>query len=532
MPHDRHDRERRIPIAVALLTTAIFLGTAPGRIPFPDDEIVFQTTQALWEDGTLEIPGIDKRSGELKGQARGTFGWATGVDGRRYGFFGHGLSWVALPLYGLAKATAPIVPPLWRHAIRPDHHAFHRRDPRSDWTRLVVSLTNCVLTGLTAGLLCAFVRRLGFGLRAAALTSLAYALGTLAWPFTRTFLSEPLSALCLLFAAHGVTRWHQARGRGGRAGEGWLALAAVAVGFSPHVHVLNLSAWPCLLGYVLWPLWKEGRLAAIARARRPIVVAVAIALAGLALLGVDQYLRFGSPLETGRLGRYASFVPPWIGLVALLVAPGRALFLYAPAVTLGLFGLGELRRRLPVVAGFALAMVALRWLTISTRSDWFGGWALGPRHLVPVLPFAVLPLACLWQRFFTAMRPGGRALVVAGHLAAIGLCAYLSLYSIFEWMFKLSIDPEIAASGLRMIDASHWWPSASPIAGFHTLGVDVLLVGAVHLAERGEPTLLAAFAVVLAVGLAAAVILIRDLVRASDPVAAALTPAGGASARR
>lgn len=514
--------ERRVPIAVALLTTTIFLGTAPGRIPFPDDEIVFQTTQALWEDGTLEIPGIEKRSGELKGQERGTFGWALGVDGRRYGFFGHGLSWVALPAYGLAKATFPLVPPLWRHAIRPDHHAFHRRDPLADWTRLCVSLTNCVVTGLTAALLCAFVRRLGFGLRAAALTALAYALGTLAWPFTRTFLSEPLSALCLLLAAFGITRFHQARAAAGArasAGSRWLWIAAVAAGFAPHVHVLNLSAWPCLLGYVLWPLWREGGRAALVRARRPLVVAVAIALVGVALLGLDQHLRFGSPLETGRLGRYSDFVAPWIGLVALLVAPGRSLFVYAPAVTLGLFGLGELRRRLPTIAAFALAMVALRWLTISTRSDWFGGWALGPRHLVPVLPLAILPLAALWQRFFTTMRPGGRALVIAGHLAAVAVSAYLSAYSIFEWMFKLSVDPEISASGQRMIDLSHWWPSASPLAGYHTLKTDLLIVGAGHLAERGDPSLLIAFGFVGALGLAAAVVLVRALIRARDPVA-------------
>ncbi|MEZ4450240.1 MAG: hypothetical protein R3B09_12255 [Nannocystaceae bacterium] len=503
---------RRLLIAVATLTTAIFLGTAPGRVPFPDDEIVFQTTQALWEDGTLEIPGIEKRSGEVDGQERGTFGWAPGVDGKRYGFFGHGLSWVALPFYGLGVATAERVPSLWRYAIRPDHHAFHRRDQRSDWTRLCVSLTNCVISGLTAALLLAWLRRLGLGLRAATMTALAWALGTLAWAFTRTFLSEPLSALTLLAAAYGITRWHQARAAE-QGGAGWIFAAAAAAGFAPHVHVLNLSAWPCLLGYAVLPLWREGRLAAIARERRALAIAAAIAVIGLGLLGLDQFIRFGSPLETGRLGRYSHFVAPWIGMLALLVAPGRSLFVYAPAVALGLPGASALRRRLPIVAGFALAMVALRWVTIATRSDWFGGWAVGPRHLVPVLPFAVLPLALVWERFFAGMRGWARALVIAGHVGAVALSGYLAAYSIFDWMFRLSVDPGIQAAGIRMIDASHWWPSASPIAGYHTLKPDILAVGAAALAERGEPTLLWVFYGVGVIGLVAAAVILRALLR-------------------
>ncbi|HEY8376433.1 MAG TPA: hypothetical protein VIK91_08090, partial [Nannocystis sp.] len=92
---------------------ALYLGTAPGRIHLPDDEIVFQTTASLVERGTLAIAGIPWRTGEPQGQPSGTFGTAAGRDGRRYGFFGHGLSLVAVPAFALAAATAPIVPFAW-----------------------------------------------------------------------------------------------------------------------------------------------------------------------------------------------------------------------------------------------------------------------------------------------------------------------------------------------------------------------------------------------------------------------------------
>ena len=48
-------------IAFVVLCAVAFTCTAPGRIVYPDDEIVFQTTASLWEDGDLSIPGIQVR---------------------------------------------------------------------------------------------------------------------------------------------------------------------------------------------------------------------------------------------------------------------------------------------------------------------------------------------------------------------------------------------------------------------------------------------------------------------------------------
>ena len=93
-------------LALVVLCVAAYMCVSPGRIAFPDDEIVYQTTASLWERGDLAVEGIAKRTGELKGRPTGTFGWAEGRDGRRYGFFGHALSVVALPAYGFGKVLA------------------------------------------------------------------------------------------------------------------------------------------------------------------------------------------------------------------------------------------------------------------------------------------------------------------------------------------------------------------------------------------------------------------------------------------
>ncbi len=472
--------------ALGVLAAAVYLWTAPGRIQFPDDEIVFQTTASLWDDGDLDITGIAKHTGEPKGRASGTFGWASGPEGQRYGFFGHGLSVVALPLYALASVSAVWVPESWPHAVRSDHFVFHRRQHRADWTRLVVSLCNCFVTAASAWLLVRWLLALGFLRRTALATGFAFAFATSAWAYSRTFLSEPLSGLCLLGAAYCVTL--QQAGRGTR----WLWLAGAIAGFALHVHVLNVVFVPCLLAYA-W-VGRRGM-----KGMFGMVVMLGLG-AGLLLLG--QWLRFGDPLETGRFGHYSEFVAPWEGLAAQVVGPGRSFLLYSPAAALGLLGFAALRRRLPVVFWFAVAAILLRWSTISTRSDWFGGWGLGPRHLVPVIPLVMLGFAAAlerageWRRW---MRWVWWLVLGLGVL----LSAHLAVHSIFEWMAQLRLDPAVPSTR-AMMHASHWAAWASPIAGFFRLKLDVLAAGAVLLAKLGHPGLLVGFGVIAVIGLVAA----------------------------
>jgi len=496
--------DRRVGLALTIFLGAVYVWTAPGRITFPDDEIVFQTTESLWTRGDLAIAGIPKKTGEPPHLPAGSFGWALGRDGLRYGFFGHGLAVAGLPMYGLARASLEAVPESWWHAVRSDHFFFHKRSKQADWPRLLVSLTNAWVTALTAWALLWWLRLLRIREGAALRTALAYGLGTAAWAYSRTFLSEPLSALCLVSSAAMIAAFHRDRR------VGWLWGAGLIAGVSAHVHALNLCMLPCLLGYAL-----SDRSARTGAARRAWIGA--LALGGLALLALayGQWARFGSPWETGRFGHYSGFQAPWQGIGALLLAPGRSVFLYAPAVTLGIWGWAALRRRLPAVAIFVAAAALARLLVISCRTDWYGGWGLGPRHLVPVLPLMIAPLALVWERW-GALGRGRRIALVGAHAAAAALSGYLALFSIFEWMFTLGGSAALRASGLRLIEASHWQWWASPLVGFAGLRPDLLSRGAWTLASRGDPSLAAVFVGIAAMGAAALGVLVWSLIRGDE----------------
>lgn len=512
-------RERLAWLAMVVACFALFTCTARGRITYPDDEIVFQTTQSLAEQGSLAIPGIAKRTGELPSHPTGTFGWAEGREGRRYGFFGHGLSIVALPIYALADASVDAVPLAWTRAMRGDLMVFHTRSRSADWQRMVVSLTNCLLTPIAALLLGLWARALGFGLRPALALAWIYALATAAWPYAGTFLSEPLSALVLLAAALAISRWHALREQG--RGHAALALAGLLTGLSIHVHLLNLAAVPCLLAYALLPSWRAGTLA---RERNAWTLALALGTLALAALLFGQWWRFGDPFESGRLGRYGHWTAPFEGLLAMMVAPGRSLWLYSPPLILAAFAWPELRRRDPNTATFVLAIALVRLVLVACRSDWRGGWGIGPRYLVPIIPFLLLPLATWLERWRELGRPRRwtSLTLIAG---ATLMQAWLAIHAIFQVMWALNRQHgatrywRVSDWQLDAMPALAFWRLEQPTIDFMLAGkwaavrssaqVDLLVMGAWRIAEAtGDRSLLHTFQALGALGLLATLALV------------------------
>jgi len=498
-------------IALVIVCAAVYLQFSPGRILFPDDEIVYQTTRSLYERGSVAIEGIPRRTGEPKKRPTGTFGWAPGTDGKRYGFFGHGLSVAAIPLYALGKQVQQHAPETWRHAIRSDAFFLHPRSPGNDWPRMLVSFTNCIVTALAALVLAEWLVALGYTARVAMMTALTYALGTSAWAYAGTFLSEPLSALLLLGAAWCVTRFFAQASQPNPQGAGWLMLASGLVAASVHTHVLNVVAVPA---YVAWVLTALRRRGALRDHQRALIAAAAVGAVGLAMLGASQAARFGSPFETGRYGHYSHFVVPADGLLAMVLAPGRSLWLYSPALLLALPGTRAFVARHRDVAIFIGVLAVSRWVFVASRSDWWGGWAIGPRYLLPLVPFMLIPLAEVLTRAGTASRRAKVTLGVA-LTACVGLSMHLAAHNIFEHMVRIS--KREAAGTMRYIDISHWVPSASPIVGFNDLPIDTLAHGSLRLAEHGHSGLAWVFGAVAGLGVVAGLVLARRLLaRSSD----------------
>ncbi len=263
-----------------------------------------------------------------------------------------------------------------------------------------------VLSGLAGVAAAWFLRRslllLGSPERDAGILTAGYALGTLAFPFS-TVLFGHQTAAALLVATFALCLERRATRR------------------SPAAHAALLGAlwatslvveYPTALSVAVLGVWFLSRAPSVRDAARGFAWAVAGAAPVLVVHSAFLYWAFGSPFDLP----YNHVVEPifrahttsgFLGigrpraevLWELLLGRYRGLFFHCPLLVLSVAGFGAwLRRRehdaeLVVCAAIAVLAVAMS----SAYYAWDGGFSTGPRHLVPSLPFLVVPIA-FWMR--------------------------------------------------------------------------------------------------------------------------------------
>lgn len=230
------------------------------------------------------------------------------------------------------------------------------------------------------------------------LTLVAYALGSLALPYSLLYYSHQLSAVCIgsawILALDCADR---------RRGLAAMALAGLLAGSAPLVDYQAAFAGIPVAAHVIARM-RRANFTAVESVRAVSVAAIGAALPIAALLyyhavcfgspfatGYDYAITYGSDHDHGLLGMT---VPTWKAFVGSLFAPDNGLFALSPwwllAVPGGvaLWRMGE--RGTVVVAG--VVAVAFTYF-ISSIGFWRAGWEVGPRYLTAMLPFQ-LPLVC------------------------------------------------------------------------------------------------------------------------------------------
>jgi hypothetical protein len=129
---------------------------------------------------------------------------------------------------------------------------------------------------------------------------------------------------------------------------------------------------------------------------------------------------FAEGMSHGLMGVQA----PRLGVLgALLLGRARGLLYLSPVLLLGFVGLGiRLREvwRAPAARAETLAAIAIVLYFLLMNAGyymWYGGSALGPRHLIPALPFLCLGIP------FSLRRRGG---AVLGILLAVSIANQLA----------------------------------------------------------------------------------------------------------
>ncbi|MDY6823077.1 MAG: glycosyltransferase 87 family protein [Thermodesulfobacteriota bacterium] len=384
--------------ALFAVCLVLFIAMAYGGIRTPDGEIVFRVGESLARQGSF---AIDAPLATWE-----PFAVLKGKDNRLYGVFAPTQSILLAPLIkaGLAAnrshwyKSAPFPIPVsfcvgarslkqYVFGMPPDH-------PEQHALRFIASFFTPMAAGLMIVLFFLIVRQTALSSAAGFLTALVLALATPVWHYAGTMFKEPLTMVFVLWAFFCLvkndpvlTLTRPALRR--------VFSAGLLSGLALTTHLTAALFAPFWGLYALFPYLRAD---APKRNAGPVNAALAFAAGFLipaVLFGFYNYHRFGSVLTTGRASQdiaYGTFAMPWEGLAGLLASPGKGIIFFCPVIIAGILLWPYLHRKHRHLSILLIAMMLFRLVFIACRSDWHGGFCLGPRQLLPVVPFLLIPI--------------------------------------------------------------------------------------------------------------------------------------------
>ena len=404
----------RVALALFLFFLGLYALTSSGNaFRVPDEFEVYFQAEHLVDAGDISIP----QTLTIAQNGQPIFFGRFGRDRKPYAPYGPGVAYAIAPFHLAGRALAAVagVPRL----PLPDGIA---------WEFLVGGITTLATAFAAAlavaGAFNAFAAA-GAADRRALLLALLLGAATVLWPYAGTLYSEAWLAAAFAWAAAFLLEARAARARSRPRVVAASALLIAAILLKPTAVVIAP-------GFVIaaffdrsvgWP------------ARRDVALALAGAIVvGGAVQAAWNIERFGSPLEFGY--NLAGMVPRlparpfWLGdlprgLVVQLLSPGKSIVLWAPPIVLSLLALRQAAKREPaIVAGLGCSLIAAVCFYAAFLYP-EGGYAHGPRHLVPLVPLLLLPSAISRQRL-------AMALVVTCAAVGIPVAALGASVSFFE----------------------------------------------------------------------------------------------------
>jgi hypothetical protein len=358
-----------------LLFFSIYLFTMSGQIRYGDEIVKYRVAQSIVDRGEFSI-----RRTQMKNDI--------GTGGQTYSAYELGQSVAMVPLYALGKAA-------------------NRVFPQSD-----VNLLGQLFVGLLNPLVCALVcviffkscRGFAYSQRTSIILTLILGLSTIVWPYSKGFTREPLLMLLLLISFYAI-QWFEKTRR-----LAWLFTGGLASGLLAFTKLIQGAIVPILLLYSIILMLGDRRQseAKTMMLWKPVLKGIGVFLLPFFLFLILQSLyalaRFGT-IYSGTGGTMhnpidwilllISVSDPITALGGLLFSPEKSILLYSPPILLFPIAWVKMAQRETRLALLILVFILVGWSSVITRPDWDGGTWWGPRYLVQITPFFLLPFGML-----------------------------------------------------------------------------------------------------------------------------------------
>jgi|GEM_PF-2140205 hypothetical protein len=368
--------------AAAFLFFAVF---APmGSIP-SDTEYGVETAKSLYFRKTLAIEKTP-RFWSVNPTRQGAF----------HGRYGIGYAASFLPQVGLADLASRATAVPFEYALR-----------------FLLSFTNTVYAAAIALVFFLLLARLGYGLGASAVTVMLMCCASILLPYSKIVHAETPSSLCLLLFLYAI-----AAGKPLDAKQG-LMLGAIAAA----LYLLKIGNGPLSLVVASYAAYCLFARRATAGGIAAFVLSAGLPLAGLMALNRHYY---GSIFNFGYGEEQRMFdTPVLVGLAGLLLSPSKSVFVFSPLLALCAVSFPRFLKAHGTIAVFVAVILVTDVLFYARWHDWSGGWAWGPRLVVPAMIAGHVSLVEFVGGL--AARPWKRAALAGFTAASLWICLLGSL---------------------------------------------------------------------------------------------------------
>ncbi len=417
--HTPASRQRSTALVLFVLLASVYMLVYSGRIESGDSGVLFNAVASFFRFGDFQLDLL--MSERLPETFRPDGPLLVSANAEPLQVL------LAQPLYALA------------HAV-PGLGLVH-----------TVWVFNVIVSALAGCAIYAYAQFLGYDARTALIGVLAFGLGTIIVPYSKSFFREPLTLTMVLLV--GLTAEHTRRSRYRPL---WIALLAATAGLMLLTRAPTLFALPALAAIALPSPRHIDR-----RALTAVLLLIAFILVLLIITNLLGDSFFGGRYDIlRRLNSQTTYLIT--ALHSYLFSVGGSVWASSPVALLALPGAWLLvRRRQPryaiaaalVLLGFAFGYAAL------SGPHWFGGLSWPPRGVMPAVPFLILAGLPVIERAARARLFGWRLIVIA--LCAAGLWAQFVAVSLRWGDYSEVLPPEANRflewdGGLNTIQYARW----------------------------------------------------------------------------
>ena len=293
-----------------------------------------------------------------------------------------------------------------------DNHYVWWRNTLSNEETFTFLFYGPVITAISTAILFAICRTYNFSIKIAITVAFLYGFTTMAWAYSSTALSVILVSMTVLLSFYFYRKFVKNQNFFSLIFCGFSLGASVLVRYDSFIIVIIMLVF--LIGTILKNKSKLKNLTCLL---------IPLFFCAIIFMGIN-YIQFGTFLEYGFKSESGSLVgntsPIHVGVFGLLFSPGAGLFIFSPILFTIFVSFFDFYKKdkssFLIFSAYLVSMLVF----FGNLETWHGFVSWGPRYLLPVIPFLLIPLAASIEKRNSI---GFRFLVIV--LGAIG--AFFSL---------------------------------------------------------------------------------------------------------